>query len=159
MSKRLFAIPGYVHLYRSLLRFCKLGIGEARELVYCLNTANLDSCRLLCPDAALSEMTAFRFNRRLDGGERPYRTEIQLHKALKTLNRSIRYEALISQQREAVQQMKRVMSNLAFNFYTVFDMEIDSPATVCRHCRNHLIPFEDEPSVCLYEDWVLLPTA
>ena len=159
MSIRLFSIPGYVHLYRSLLRFSKLGVDDARQLVYWLNTANLDSYHQLYPDIALAEMTPFYFNQRLDGGERPYRTEIQLYKALETLNRGIRYDAIISQQREAVQQMKCIMSNLAFNFYKAFGKEIDSPITVYRQCRNHLIPHEDEPSVCLYEDWIYLPTA
>jgi len=159
MSKRLFAIPGYVHLYRSLLRFGKLGIDEAQELVYWLNTANLDSYRSVHPDITLYESTPFYFCKHLESKERPYRTEVQLYKALETLNRNIVYDAITSQQREAVQQMNCIMGNLEFDFYKAFGLEIESPLTVYRHCRNHLIPYEDEPSVCLYQDWVMLPTA
>ena len=159
MSKRLFAIPGYVHLYRSLLRFCKLGVDDAQELVYWLNTANLDSYRSAYPDVPLYESTPFHFTKHFESKARPYRTEVQLYKALEALNRSISYDAIISQQREAVQQAKCIMSNLDYDFFKAFGLEIDSPLTVYRHCRNHLIPYEDEPSVCLYQDWVMLPTA
>jgi len=159
LSTRLFSITGYIHLYRSLLRFGNMSVNDAKELVYWLNTANIDSYSKAYPNIPIYQSSPFVFCRRLDEDERPYRTEVQLYKALEALKASIDFTAIISEQREAVQQMKCVMSNLEFNFFKVFDTEIDSALTIYGQCRNHLIPFEDEPSVCLFDDWLYLPTA
>lgn len=159
MSIRLFAIPGYVHLFRSLLRFSRLSVGDAAGLVHMLNTANLDSYRDAYPGIPVYENGPLHFSKCLFGAGRPYRTEVQLYKSLEALKRNINYDALTSMQREAVQQMQCVAANLKFDFYKVFGLEIDSPLTVYRQCRNHLIPHEDEPSVCLFKDWVSLPMA
>ena len=43
MVNTIISIPGYVHLYRSLLRFYDMPENEVREMLYLLNTANLDS--------------------------------------------------------------------------------------------------------------------
>ena len=42
MVNTMISIPGYVHLYRSLLRFYDMPENEVREMLYLLNTANLD---------------------------------------------------------------------------------------------------------------------
>ena len=42
MVNAIVSIPGYVHLYRSLLRFYDMPENEVREMLYLLNTANLD---------------------------------------------------------------------------------------------------------------------
>ena len=42
MVNTIISIPGYVHLYRSLLRFYDMPENEVREMLYLLNTANLD---------------------------------------------------------------------------------------------------------------------
>lgn len=76
MVNTIISIPGYVHLYRSLLRFYDMPENEVKEMLYLLNTANLD-CR-------------------------PYRTEIQLYKSLLFLLRSIDRELIITSQREAL---------------------------------------------------------
>ena len=41
MVNTMISIPGYVHLYRSLLRFYDMPENEVREMLYLLNTANL----------------------------------------------------------------------------------------------------------------------
>jgi len=159
MSIKLFSITGYTYLYRSLLRFGKLNVNEAKELVYWLNTANLDSYGNAHPDRVLFQSAPFMFFRKLDENQRPYRTEVQLYKSLESLKNNINFDVLIGHQREAVQKMNCIMSNLEFNFYKVFDMEIDCWLTVYRECRNHLIPYEDEPSVCMFNEWLYLPSA
>ena len=159
MAIKLFSIIGYAHLYRSLLRFEKMNINEAKELVYCLNTANLDTYGNAYPDVSLFPSSPVTFCQKLSGNERPYRTEVQLYKSLETLKSNINFDLLISRQREAVQKMTCIMSNLEFNFYKVFDTEIDSPITVYPQCRNHLIPYENEPSVCMFNEWLYLPSA
>ena len=42
MVNAILSIPGYVHLYRSLLRFYDMPENEVREMLYLLNTANLN---------------------------------------------------------------------------------------------------------------------
>ena len=159
MSAKLFSIVGYAHLYRSLLRFGKMNINEAKEFIYCLNTANIDTYNNTYPDVLLFQSSPVKFCERLSGNERPYRTEVQLYKSLETLKNNIDFDVLINIQREAVQNMNRIMSNLEFNFYKVFDTEIDSAVTVYGQCRKHLIPYEDEPSVCMFNEWLYLPSA
>ena len=43
MVNNIVPIPGYVHLYRSMLRFYDMPSAELKEMLYLLNTANLDS--------------------------------------------------------------------------------------------------------------------
>ena len=38
-------------------------------------------------------------------------------------------------------------------------MEIEDKRTVYDACVYHLIPKEDEPSVCMMHDWIYLPSA
>jgi hypothetical protein len=57
---------GYIHLYRSLLRFCDVRTGEAKELLYALNTASIDSYAYSHPEAQMRERSPFAFCRRLD---------------------------------------------------------------------------------------------
>ena len=50
MVNTIISIPGYVHLYRSLLRFYDMPENEVREMLYLLNTANLDCYEYYHPD-------------------------------------------------------------------------------------------------------------
>lgn len=160
MSIHIFSITGYAHLYRSLIRFSNLTICEARSLVYRLNTSNLDSARLKHPNWKLKEATPFDFIRIIENADcRPYRTEVQLYKALCALDRNIIEDALTDEQREAVAQMHCVMCNLEYRFYKTFDHEIFDIDTVYCECAFGLVPWEDEPSVCLVEEWLFLPSA
>lgn len=159
MSIYCFTLPGYGYLYRSMLRFCKIKQEDARELCYFLNTANLDSFRYSRKDVSVAEATAFAFNRMLGEGARPYRTEVQLFKAMEALNRNIIYEALTSIQREAVQHMRCLMRDVEYTFYRTFDMDINDRRTVYRECAGTLTPRDDEPGVCLLAEWITLPTA
>lgn len=159
MSIQYFSTTGYVHLCRSLLRFCEIGVGDALELVYNLNMANLDSFSKAHPDFPVTPSLWVRFHERLTGPERPYRTEVQLYKSLEMLRKNIDFSVLFDSQREAVRRMECLMSDMAFRFYTAFGIEIDSPLTVFKHCADHLIPKQDEPSVCILEEWINLPSA
>ena len=42
MVNNIVPIPGYVHLYRSMLRFYDMPSAELKEMLYLLNTANLE---------------------------------------------------------------------------------------------------------------------
>jgi len=160
MSIRIFTIPGYSHLYRSLLRFCDIGSREARELVYMLNTANLDSFRYAYPYGHMRESGYVAFMNSLEKlRRRPYRTEVQLHKALAALKRNIIPDALTAEQREAVARLQYLMRSLELSFYKTFGMEIDDILTVYAACEARLVPDEWEPAVCLMRDCMLLPSA
>lgn len=53
MVNTMISIPGYVHLYRSLLRFYDMPENEVREMLYLLNTANLDCYEYYHPDRSV----------------------------------------------------------------------------------------------------------
>lgn len=160
MVHTLYSIPGYVHLYRSLLRFYDMPDNEAKELLYLLNTANLDSFGHHHPEARIIESGPVAFTRSLERRYlRPYRTEVQLYKSLLALKRGIDRDCIASAQREAVSALRCVISNIEYRFYKAYGMEIEDKRTVYAECVYRLVPSEDEPSVCLMHDWIYLPTA
>jgi len=160
MSIQRFSLPGYAHLYRSLFRFTDMNSREVKELVYLLNTANLDSYRFANPQEYVIESGPVAFSRLMDRMyRRPYRTEVQLYKALAALKHSIIRDAVTDRQREAVARMRCIMRDLEFHFFLTFGMDIDDVRTVYAECSFSLVPEEGEPSVCLMHDWIMLPTA
>lgn len=90
---------------------------------------------------------------------RPYRTEVQLYKSLLFLKHSIDRDLIISAQKEDLQTLRCIISNLEYRFYKAYGMEIEDKRTVYGECTYHLVPREDEPSVCLMHDWIYLPSA
>ena len=89
---------------------------------------------------------------------RPYRTEVQLYKSLLALKRSIDRDCIVTSQREALQMLRCVISNLEYRFYKAYNMEFEDKRTVYSECAFQLIPREDEPGVRLMYDWIYLPT-
>ena len=150
----------YVHLYRSLLRFYDMPENEVREMLYLLNTANLDCYEYYHPDRSVIQSGPVAFCGWLETKDcRPYRTEVQLYKSLLFLKRSIDRDLIVSAQREALQTLRCIISNLEYRFYKAYGMEIEDKRTVYGECTYRLVPREDEPSVCLMHDWIYLPTA
>lgn len=104
MVNTIISIPGYVHLYRSLLRFYDMPENEVREMLYLLNTANLDCYEYYHPDRSVIQSGPVAFCGWLETKDcRPYRTEVQLYKSLLFLKRSIDRDLIVSAQREALQ--------------------------------------------------------
>ena len=160
MVNKIVSIPGYVHLYRSLLRFYHSSENEIKEMLYVLNTANLDCFGYYHPNIYVVQSGPVLFSNWLDNMRcRPYRTEVQLYKALVCLRHSIEKDLMSSEQREALQKLRCIISNIEYRFYKAFGMEIDDKHTVYGECAYSLIPEPGEPSVCLMHDWVYLPTA
>ena len=160
MVHTLFSIPGYVHLYRSLLRFYDMPSGELKELLYLLNTANLDSFGHHHPERCFYESGPVAFCNRLEQDHyRPYRTEVQLYKSLLALKRGIDRDCIVTAQREALQSLRCITGNIEYRFFKAYVMEIEDKRTVFGACAFRLAPREDEPSVCLMHDWIYLPTA
>ena len=160
MVKFIMPITGYIHLYRSLLRFYDMPENEIKEMLYALNTANLDCFGYYHPDITIIESGPATFTYRLERSRnRPYRTEVQLYKALEALEHSVERPLMTCYQREALQTLRCVMSNLEYRFYKSYGVEIDDGRTVYGECAFHLIPKENEPSVPIMDDWLCLPTA
>lgn len=100
MVNTMISIPGYVHLYRSLLRFYDMPENEVREMLYLLNTANLDCYEYYHPDRSVIQSGPVAFCGWLETKDcRPYRTEVQLYKSLLFLKRSIDRDLIVSAQR------------------------------------------------------------
>lgn len=159
MVNRCYSIPGYAHLYRSLLRFCDMHSADAKEFLYTLNTANLDSFAHAHPHVRVMESSPMEFCRRLDRNKRPYRTEVQLYKALLALYYNIDPDLIISAQREARQRLRCIMGNIEYRFYKAYGMEIEDRHTVYADCVYGLVPRENEPCVCMMRDWRDMLTA
>ena len=53
MINHIVSIPGYIQLYRSLLRFYYGSENDIKEMLYQLNTANLDCFGYYHPDVYL----------------------------------------------------------------------------------------------------------
>ena len=138
MVNAILSIPGYVHLYRSLV------IGPIIEVAR----------------RAVVQSGPVAFSGWLETKDcRPYRTEVQLYKSLLCLKRSIDRELIVTAQREALQTLRCIISNLEYRFYKAYGMEIEDKRTVYGECTYRLVPREDEPSVCLMHDWIYLPSA
>jgi len=134
----------------------KLGI----QMLYLLNTANLDCYGYYHPDRSVIQSGPVAFCGWLETKDcRPYRTEVQLYKSLLFLKRSIDRDLIVSAQREALQTLRCIISNLEYRFYKAYGMEIEDKRTVYGECTYRLVPREDEPSVCLMHDWIYLPSA
>ena len=133
---------------------------EVREMLYLLNTANLDCYEYYHPERDVVQSGPVAFSGWLEHEDyRPYRTEVQLYKSLLFLKRSIDRDLIVTSQREALQTLRCIISNLEYRFYKAYGMEIEDKRTVYGECTYHLVPREDEPSVCLMHDWIYLPSA
>ena len=128
-------------------------------MLYLLNTANLDCYEYYHPERTVIQSGPVAFNTWLEKMDcRPYRTEIQLYKSLLFLLRSIDRELIITSQREALQTLRCIISNLEYRFYKAYGMEIEDKRTVYEECTYRLVPREDGTSVCLMHDWIYLPS-
>ena len=101
-----FTLPGYAHLYRSLLRFAGISSQEARKLLYTHNTANMDTDMNRLPGKRVTESQPGFFRSYLNKHNRPYRTEVQLYKALYCLDQNIDARYISSVQRMALAQLR-----------------------------------------------------
>ena len=153
------ALNGYAHLYRSLLRFTQMEPSEAKVLTYFLHTANFDTYKQEHPHARVFPACPAAFTTILSIDARPYRTEVQFIRALGTLDESIDYDRCSEDQQHYIIKMRTIIGDMSFAFSNAYDIEYDDPRTVYNHCIDDLVPRDDEPSVCLYSEWVSLSSA
>ena len=125
MVNKIVSIPGYVHLYRSLLRFYHMPENEIKEMLYVLNTANLDCFGYYHPEIFVVQSGPALFSTWLDNmNYRPYRTEVLLHKALVCLKHSVDREFMTVEQREALQKLRCIISNIETALFTTSALSV-----------------------------------
>lgn len=144
-----FTLQGYRHLYRSLLRFTDLTPIRAKELIYHLNTANLDSYSLHFPENRRTESKQGTFEKLLGYSARPYKTEIQLYKAITAILENVDHYCLTEEQKEAIRCIRAIAHTINHRFSQAFDLDIEDRLTSYRLCSKNLIPRANEPSTCL----------
>lgn len=114
-------------------------------MLYQLNSANLDCFAYYHPDFHVYESGPVRFSMELDRlDKRPYRTEVQLYKSLLALKHGIDRDLIITAQREALQTLRCILSNIEYRFYKAYGMEIEDKRTVYGECLYRLIPSDCE---------------
>ena len=149
-----FSISGYSRFYKSLPRFCRdITEKDAAELTYLLYTANLESYRHKRPDIVIDElrMTAF-YNRLIESKQKSYRTIIQLYRAMEALSLSIDTKCVEVGQAKAYLDIWFIMDDIEDRFIRNYDMEIYDKRTIYRLCKRGLVPYKNEPGLCLLED-------
>jgi len=155
MNKKKFTIPGYSQFYRSLPRFYH-GIDDAYALkfTYSLYLAANSVYRHKNPGVIVMEYVEQDFYKLiLHRKAKPYRTEVQLYRALELLLKSLSCDALKDSQVYLLGELMELMYDSEVRFYKAFDMEITDIRTVHCICANSLVPHRNEPGVCLIQDW------
>jgi hypothetical protein len=150
-----YTVSGYARFYRSLLRFRRMmSVAEALKLTYRLYAAAIESQRLKAFGGFLKEVSEAEFCERITRADaRPYRTEIQLYRAMESLLCKIDVSKVKIICVKAVMEMIFIMEDIELSFCGAFDMEIDDGRTVYNLCAKSLVPRADEPGLCLLKDW------
>ena len=150
----LFSVGGYVRFHRSLLRFYRDMSGkDAAELTYTLYAANIESYRHHRPGAVVAELSKEDFYNRLDKGKRkPYRTVVQLYRAMEALMYSIDYKIISMERLSAYNNMLSLMDDTEDRFSKAFYMAINDRRTIYAMCKRSLSPYKNEPGLCLTQD-------
>ena len=149
-----FLISGYVRFYRSLPRFClDITESDAAELTYLLYAANLTSYRNKHPDTIIEELNKKAFyNRLIESKQRTYRTIIQLYRAMEALSLNIDTKIIALEQVKAYMDMWIIMDEIEERFMDNYDMEIYDKRTIYSLCKRSLVPYRNEPGLCLIQD-------
>jgi len=140
-----FSPMAYAYLYHSLVKLQRIRKSDAACLIYMLYTANIDCFNAHSPHGTKElDPVSFVFAIRKRG--RPYKTHIQLYKAIQALLKSIEWDCLTFTQKKAVRYLKGIELEIDWHFYRVYGMDIESRETAYKRCRFHLIPGKKEPS-------------
>lgn len=147
---RYIPISGYLHFYRSLLLYTPIRPHAACQMLYDLYTGNLDTCqgmkvRIFSPELTFSEFCRLL----LCTQARPYRTPIQLYRAMEDIFRNVRNPFITTDSRKSLQRLRTLSMELAFRFEQIYDMDIADPRTCYARCRPRLTSYLDEPFSCI----------
>jgi hypothetical protein len=156
MDKNDFKISGFARFYRSLNRFfSEVDNTCALKLTYAMYTIVLETYRSQNPDDLIREKSEVDFCKCIRQADiKPYRTEIQLYRAMKAIMSHIDISKLNPRHIQDVLELNRAMGNIELRFFKSFDMDIDDKRTVYNLCAGSLVTGSDEPGVCLLKDWI-----
>ncbi|MDL2238106.1 hypothetical protein LJC56_09830 [Christensenellaceae bacterium OttesenSCG-928-K19] len=156
-----FSIGGFVHFYRSLIRFNHTMSGDkAAEFTWRLYTANLASSQSKTPDKDTGIGWDAFLHSINKSTRRPYHTVVQLYRAMEALalNIDVKADDLSFSQLCTFVDMLHMMDDIELRFYRAFNMRIDDGRTIYSECPRSITPSADEPRLCLMRDWASLDT-
>ena len=155
MNKHKFTIKGYARFYRSLPRFYQeIDDAYALKFMYSLHLAANSAYRRKNPDKGITEYTEKDFYPLiLEKDVKPYRTEVQLYRALELLKESLSGDGLNDSQTTLISDLINLMLDLESRFYKAFGIAITDKRTVYSLCEKSLVANNDEPRVCLRSEW------
>ncbi len=117
MVNILIPIKGYVHLYRSLLRFYDMPENEIKEMLYLLNTANVDCYGCYHPERRLIESGPVTFSCGLTTWTAALTgRRYSFIRRCMFLKRSVERDMIITAQREALQTLRCILSNIEYRW-------------------------------------------
>lgn len=143
-----FTSTGFNRLVRSLIRFCAMNRYDAVSLVYLCACANGEAYTAAKPyeREGMPEVVVLS----LWGSYAPYQTEVQLYRAMQTLDANMRGGCGALQEAQA--RFRALINDVADRFQNSFNMDIQDERTVYAFCDESLDPAL-EPTVCLLSDW------
>ena len=155
MNKHKFTIKGYARFYRSLSRFYQeIDDAHALKFMYSLHLAANSAYRRKNPGKGITEYAERDFYPLiLEKQVKPYRTEVQLYRALELLTESLGGDALNDSQVNLISDLKNLMFDLEHRFYKAFGIAITDDRTTYLQCTKSLVANNDEPCLCLYKEW------
>jgi hypothetical protein len=84
---------------------------------------------------------------------KPYRTEVQFHRAMEAIFYSLNLTTVKPEHTAHVVELALMIGNSALKFFKSYGMEIEDTRTVYRKCTRSLVTTDDEPGLCLLNDW------
>ena len=158
MNIKNFTVSGFARFYRSLLRFNRdMSDDYALKLTYGLYASVYDACRLMKPDAGITEHGENDFYAKIkQSDKKSYRTIVQFYRAMEVLIYSMpsKPDILKKCKLSGILEISIMMDTIEMDFLDAFDMEIDDERTIYNMCAKSLIPRRDEPGLCIMQDWI-----
>ncbi len=125
MKHRCFTLKELAVIHKSLIKLCGMPDHKAMELLYHLNTANIDTLRHLY-GLRLHSGGPIRFCYEIGGRGYPYPTIAQLAKALENLLENIVISALTAEQRLAVRRAEAIADGIHDRLEELDDALLDA---------------------------------
>lgn len=137
MQYELLNISDYSRLYHGLTRLHAMERSRCLEMLYLLNTANLDTVRHM-EHRSVSECSPRKFMELVTESPVPRCTMISLYARLERLESNIRWFSITEEQREACLQLKMVMDSLNKRYRAKYGVDIDDARLAVRNALSSL---------------------
>lgn len=125
MKKRCYSLDEHASIYKSLILLYGMKTDAATDLVYRLNTANLDTMRGLC-GMKPRESRPLRFYVEINRRGAPFRTPRELAEALEGLLHNMLSGYLTDKQRAAISYAQEIVDDIYNRMEDTEDILIDA---------------------------------